>query len=187
MQLSVPNDIPAITTSSFKQHNVPTIATLIDPWTCDYSLSFYFNTINATSTAKLTFISATTTAQMNLSVLNPATHATSLFLLRNKEISEIMTPSLLLPFNQDNPAITTATHAQNLLLYAHIGSAITTATHAQNLLQFFVRNNPTSSKLHLIVTFIRRASTAQTNVDLISVSEGEHRITPATIRNDSFK
>jgi hypothetical protein len=29
MQLSVPNDITAITTSSFKQLNVPTIATLI--------------------------------------------------------------------------------------------------------------------------------------------------------------
>jgi hypothetical protein len=35
--------------------------------------------------------------------------------------------------------------------------------------------------------FIRRALTAQTNVDLISVSEGEHLITPATIRIDSFK
>jgi hypothetical protein len=79
-----------------------------------------------------------------------------------------MTPSLLLPFNQDNPAITTATHAQNLLL-------------------FFVRNDPANSKLHLIVAFIRRASTAQTNVDLISVSEGEHLITPATILDDSFK
>ena len=85
------------------------------------------------------------------------------------------------------PAITTATHAQNLLLYAQIGSAITTATHAQNLLLFFVRNDPANSKLHLIVAFIRRASTAQTNVDLISVSEGEHLITPATICNDSFK
>ena len=64
-QLSVPNDIPAITTSSFKQLNVLTIATLIDPRTCDNSLSFYFNTINATSTAKLTFVSATMTAQIN--------------------------------------------------------------------------------------------------------------------------
>jgi hypothetical protein len=56
MQLSVPNDIPAITASSFKQLNVPTIATFIDPRTCDNSLSFYFNTINATLTAKLTFV-----------------------------------------------------------------------------------------------------------------------------------
>ena len=98
--------------------------------------------------------------------------------------------SLLLPFNQDNPAIMTATHAQNLLryaqigsaittaihaqnllLYAHIGSAITTATQAQNLSLFFVRNNPANSKLHLIVAFIRRALTAQTNVGLISIPD----------------
>ncbi len=93
----------------------------------------------------------------------PANHATSksLFLLRDEDNSEIMTPSLLLPLNQDNPAITMATHTQNPLLYAQIGSAITTATHAQNLLLFFVRNNPANSKLHLIVAFIRRASTAR--------------------------
>ena len=94
MQLSVPYDIPAITTPSFKQLNVPTIATLIDPRTCDNSLSFYFNIITATSTARSTFFSATTTAQMNSSVLNPATHATSLFLLRDEDNSEIMTKSL---------------------------------------------------------------------------------------------
>jgi hypothetical protein len=58
------------------------------------------------------------------------THAKSLFLLRDKDNSEIMTPSLLLPFNQDNPAIMVATYAQNLLLYAQIGSANITATHA---------------------------------------------------------
>jgi hypothetical protein len=87
MQLSVPNDIPAFTTSSFKQLNVPTIATLIDPRTCDNSLSFYFNIITATSTARSTFVSATTTAQMNPSVLNPATHATSLLLLRDEDNS----------------------------------------------------------------------------------------------------
>jgi hypothetical protein len=47
---------------------------------------------------------------------------------------------------------------QNLLLYAQIGSAITTATHAQNLVLFFVRNDPAitmanhaNSKLQLIV------------------------------------
>jgi hypothetical protein len=94
MQLSVPNDIPAITTSSFKQLNVPTIATLIDPPTCGISLSFYFNIITASLTARSTFVSATTTAQMNSSVLNPATHATSLFLLRDEDNSEIMTKSL---------------------------------------------------------------------------------------------
>jgi hypothetical protein len=149
MQLSVPVDIPAVTTSSFKQLNVPTIATRIDLRTCNNSLSFHFDTITATLTEKLTYVSATTTAQMNSSVLNPATHATSLFLLRGENNSEIMTPSLLLPFNQDNsafmtatnaslllpfnqdnPAIMMVTHAQNLLLYAQIGSAITTATHA---------------------------------------------------------
>ena len=131
---------------------------------------------------------------MSPSILQPANstanHATSRspFLLRDEDNSEITTtPSLLLPFNQDNPAITTATHAQNLLLYAQIGSAIATATHAQNLLLFFVRNDPANSKLHLIVAFIRRALTAQTYVDLISVSEGEHLNNPATIRNDSFK
>jgi hypothetical protein len=107
------------------------------------------------------------------SVLNPVTHATSLFLLRDKDNSEITAPSLLLPFDQDNSAIMTATHAslllpfnqdksaimtathaQNLLLYAQIGSAITTVTHAQNLLLFFVQNNPANAKLHLIVAFI---------------------------------
>jgi hypothetical protein len=98
MQLSVSNDITAFTTSSFKQLNVPTIATLIDLWTCNNSLSFYFDTITATSTEKSTHVSATSTAQMISSVLNPATHATSLFLLRDEDNSENMTPSLLLPF-----------------------------------------------------------------------------------------
>jgi hypothetical protein len=51
MQISVPNDIPAITTSNFKQLNVPTIATLIDLRTCDNSLFFYFDTITTTLTA----------------------------------------------------------------------------------------------------------------------------------------
>jgi hypothetical protein len=153
MQLSVPNEIPAITTSSFKQLNVPTIAPLIDLRTCDNSLPFYFDTITATLTAKSTHVSATTTAQMNSSVLNPVTYATSLFLLC-KDNSEIMNPNLLLPFNRDKPAITTATLAQNLLLDAQIGSAITTVTHAQNLLLFWVQDNPANSNLHLIVAFI---------------------------------
>jgi hypothetical protein len=65
-----------------------------------------------------------------------------------------MTLIILLPFNQDNPAITTVTHTQNLLLYAQIGSAIMTATHAHNLLLFFVRNDQANSKLLLIVAFI---------------------------------
>jgi hypothetical protein len=119
-KISVPNDGPlltAITTSSFKQLNVPTIATLIDIWTCDNSLSFYFDTITTTLTANSTDVSATITAQMNSSVLNLATHAKSLFLLCNKDNSEFMTPSLLLPFNQDNSAIMTVTHANRLLLF----------------------------------------------------------------------
>ena len=104
----------------------------------------------------------------------------SLFLPFNQDNSAFMTAtnaSLLLPFNQDNPAILTVTHAQNLLLYAQIGSAITTATHAHNLLLFFIRNNPANSTLHLIVAFIQRASAAQTTVDLISVLEGKHQVT----------
>jgi hypothetical protein len=117
LQLSDPNDITAITTSSFKQLNVPMIATLIDIWTCDNSLSFYFDTITTTLTANSTDVSATITAQMNSSVLNPATHAKSLFLLCNEDNSEFMTPSLLLPFNQDNSAIMTVTHANRLLLF----------------------------------------------------------------------
>ena len=85
---------------------------------------------------------------------------------------------LLLPV-WDNPAVTTVTHAQNLLLYAQIGSAITMVTHAQNLLLFCVQDNPAitmatpaDSKLHLIVAFIWRALTAQiTFIDPCSVSE----------------
>jgi uncharacterized protein YcsI (UPF0317 family) len=99
---------------------------------------------------------------MSPSILHPANltanHATSRspFLLRDEDNSEITTTSsLLLPFNQDNLAIMTATHAQNLLLFfVRNDSAITTAIHAQNLLLFFVRNDPANSKLHLIVAFI---------------------------------
>ncbi len=108
----------------------------------------------------------------------------SLLLPFNQDNSAIMTAthaSFLLPFNQDNPAITTATHAQNLLLYAQIGSAITMATHAQNSLLLCVQDDPANSKLHLIVAFIPRALTAQTTVDLISVSEGAHQVTPDII------
>jgi hypothetical protein len=60
-------------------------------------------------------------------------------------------------------------------------------THAQNLLLFWVQDNPANSNLHLIVAFIWRASTAQITVDLISVLEEAHQVTPATIHNDSFK
>jgi hypothetical protein len=53
--------------------------------------------------------------KMNSNALNQATHATSLFVLRDKDNSEIETPSILLPFDQDNSAIMTATHASLLL------------------------------------------------------------------------
>ena len=90
MQLSVPNDIPAITTSNFKQLNVPKIATLIDLRTCDNSLFFYFDAITATLSAKSTFVSATTTAQMNSSVLNPVTHATRTFCFVTKTTQKVL-------------------------------------------------------------------------------------------------
>jgi hypothetical protein len=91
------------------------------------------------------------------SVLNPATHATSLFLLHDKDNSEITTPSLLLPFDQDNSAIMTATHASLLLPFNQDNSAITMATCAQNLLLYaqnglaITMTNHANSKLQLIV------------------------------------
>ncbi len=90
---------------------------------------------------------------MSSSILHPANttanHATSRspFLLRNEDNSEITTTSsLLLPFNQDNSAIMTVTHEQNLLL-------------------FFVRNNPaiTISSLLLPRDFARPATTRAIN------------------------
>jgi hypothetical protein len=109
-----------------------------------------------------------------------ANHATSRspFLLRDEDNSEITTTSsLLLPFNQDNSAIMTATHAQNLLL-------------------FFVRNDPaiTISSLLLPHDFARPATTTAINgnfsLQLIvkSLSTGaDHQVAPATILDDSFK
>jgi hypothetical protein len=69
-----------------------------------------------------------------------------------------------------------------LLLCVQDNSArmIAMATCAKLLLLHCVRDDPAimmvthaKPKLHLIVAFIRRASTTQTTVDLISVSEGE--------------
>ena len=62
-----------------------------------------------------------------------------------------MTPSLLLPFNQDNPAITTVTHAQNLLLLSvQDDPAITVTNHANPKLQIveclFLRCNEDNSE-----------------------------------------
>ncbi len=81
-----------------------------------------------------------------------ATHATSLFLLCNEDNSEIMTPSLLLPFNQDNPAITTSTHASLLLPFNQDKSAIMMATHAAYSLQLIVES--IANSLQLIIEYL---------------------------------
>jgi hypothetical protein len=98
--------------------------------------------------------------------------------LRDEDNLEITTTSsLLLPFSQDNSAIMTATHAQNLLL-------------------FFVRNDPaiTISSLVLPCNFAHPAITAATNgnfsLQLIveSLSTGaDHQVAPTTILDNSFK
>jgi hypothetical protein len=82
MQISVPNDFPAIPTSSFTQFYVPTMITRI---------SYPANTTAGLATSK------------------------SLFLLRDKDNSEIMTPILLLKYVKDVPAIMVATHANYTL------------------------------------------------------------------------
>ena len=218
------SQLTVVPTSSFSHFHVPTNATSTATGLTslnDVTIA-HVSATTAITTATKTQVPATRTATTNApknqldkckttrtqhktrgpSILHPA-----------KKAVNNATPSLLLPFNRDNPATTVATHAQNLLLYTQIGSAITMATHAQNLLLFFIRNDPANSKLHLIVAFILRASTAQTTIDLISVSEGEHQVTklhqtiqvkfcranhqgiqtqlnqvtPATIRNNSFK
>jgi hypothetical protein len=98
--------------------------------------------------------------------------------------------NLLLPFNQDNSAITIS----SLLLPCDSACpAITTATNATFSLQLIVESFSTGAEQVAPTTIrnnsfiIQRASTAQTNVDLISVSEEKHLITPATIHNNSFK
>ncbi len=92
-------------------------------------------------------------------------------------------------FNQDNPAILTATHAQNLLLYAHIGSAIMMATHVQNFLLLCLQDNPAitmatyaNSKLNLIILSTLSAL-IKLIVDFIPVSEGAQQV----ICNNSVK
>jgi hypothetical protein len=208
MQLSVPNDIPAITTSSFKQLNVPTNATNTATGLTslnDVTIA-HVSATTATTTATMTQVpipatrSATTNAPkyqlekckatraqlktMSQSILHPANstanHATSRspFLLRDEDNSEITTTSsLLLPFNQDNSAIMTATHAQNLLL-------------------FFVRNNPaiTITSLLLPRDSARPAITTTTNatfslqliVELLSTGV-DHQVAPTTILIDSSR
>jgi hypothetical protein len=126
MQLSVPNDIPAITTSSFKQHNVPTNATNTATGLTslnDVTIA-HVSTTTATTTATMTQVpipatrSATTNAPkyqlekcksiraqlktMSPSILHPANmtanHATSRspFLLQDEDNSESMTTPSLL-------------------------------------------------------------------------------------------
>jgi len=99
-----------------------------------------------------------------------------LFFIHNNPAITIS--SLLPPHNFEHPAIMTA---MNINVSLHLTVELLSTGTKQV--------DPTNSKLHLIVAFIRRASTAQTNVDLISVSEGkdQHQVTPATICNDSFK
>jgi hypothetical protein len=83
-------------------------------------------------------------------------------------------------------ATTTALNGQNFLLLCiqdDSASTILMATCTKLLLLYCVREGPAimmathaKPKLHLIVVFIRRASTALTTVYLISVSEGEHQV-----------
>ncbi len=81
-QLSVPDNGPAITTSSFLQLPNDSLFLLHDEDNSEImtlSLLLPFNQEN--------------------SAIMTVTHATSLFLLRDEDNSEIMTPSLLLPFS----------------------------------------------------------------------------------------
>jgi hypothetical protein len=109
--------------------------------------------------------------EMNSSALKPVTHATSLFLLCDEDNSEITTPSLLLPFDQDNSAIMTATQTSLFLLcdkdnseivtpsllfpFNQDNSAITTATHAQNLLLASSFDGKSSAMFKLVVASVR--------------------------------
>jgi hypothetical protein len=82
MQISVPNDFLAITTSSFMQLYVPTMIT---------SILYPANMTAGLATSK------------------------SLFLLRDKDNSEIMTPILLLNYVKEVPAIMVVTHTNYTL------------------------------------------------------------------------
>ena len=66
MQLSVPNDIPAITTSSFKQLNVPTNAT---------NTATGLTSLNDVTIAHVSATTATTTATMSLVPATATTNA----------------------------------------------------------------------------------------------------------------
>jgi hypothetical protein len=148
-----------------------------------------FSTMTATVTATMTQVPTTRTATTNAprnqldkceatqtqhktrspSILHPAKKAANYATQRN----------LLLYFVRNDPAITIA---GLLLPHDFERTAITTTKNANFSLQLIVellstgtkQVAPANSKLHLIVVFIQRASTAQTTVDLISVLEGEH-------------
>ncbi len=162
LSVPIPNDIPASTmsscflsqltvvpTSSYSHFHAPTISTSTATGLTSLNdvtiahVSATTATTTATKTQVLTTRTATTNApiyQLDKCKATRTQHKTRSpsILHPAKKAANNATPSLLLPFNQDNPAITAATYAQNLLLYAQIGSAITTATHVQNLLLFFI-------------------------------------------------
>jgi hypothetical protein len=198
------SQLMVVPTSSFSHFHVPTNATNTATGLTslnDVTIA-HFSATTATTTATMTQVPATATTNapkyqlkkckatqaqlktMSPSILHPANstanHVTSRspFLLYDEDNSEITTtPSLLLPFNQDNSAIMTATHAQNLLL-------------------FLVRNDPaiTISSLLLPHGFARPAITTAMNGDFSlqliveSLSTGAHHlVAPATILDDSFK
>ncbi len=111
------------------------VQALRNPKTLNKIDSFSFETISKNGNSH-------TINKMNSSALNPATHETSLFLLRGEDNSEIVTPSILLPFDQDNSAIVTATYASLLLPFNQDNPAITTASQAQNLLLLSAQDDP---------------------------------------------
>ena len=132
------SQLTVVPTSSLSHFHVPTNATNTATGLTslnDVTIA-HVSATTATTTATMTQVPATATTNapkyqidkckatrtqlktMSPSILHPANttanHATSRspFLLRDEDNSEITTTSsLLLPFNQDNPAITAATHA----------------------------------------------------------------------------
>jgi hypothetical protein len=144
---SVPNDFPAITTSSFLQRYVPMNATIA-----------HVSAMTAATNATMTQVPATRSATMNapkyqldkwkatraqnkmmsLSILHPAkrmaNHAIPRYLLRFfvQNNPAITISSLLLFHVKDSTVITTSTHDPSLLLlYHHDNPAIMTALIAQ--------------------------------------------------------
>jgi hypothetical protein len=171
----VPNDFPAITTSSFLQRYVSMNSTIAHVSATTATTNATITQVpatNATMTQVPATISATTNAPKyqldkcnatqaqnktrSPSILHPAkkvaNYATPrcLLLLPVSNGTEITAtnPSLLLLFYQNESAIMMATHANLLLLRVRDGPAIRMATHANFTLQ-------------LIVASIRRVLSAQ--------------------------